>query len=106
VIVNLKVLALLFFLVWTSAWLSGARRNLKFTGQSAFRTDVPVVLQVASIAPSLAGSGFSLLVLLPVWPDLDERFYTSALICPLITSSFLLWLITKSLVLNDDGPTA
>jgi len=107
VLVSLRVTALLFFLVWTTAALTRTRQNMRVTGRSLLdKSELHPVLGLASLATSLAGSAFSLLVVLAIWPQHEQRFYESAVTCPLLISSFMLWLTVRNLVLADDDPAA
>lgn len=102
---SLRPTALLFFVVWTAATLIRSRQNTRATEGSAFdRSQVHPFLAVAGLITSLAGSVFSLLVVMAIWPEYEQRFYESAVICPLLISSFLLWLTVRNLVLADDDP--
>ena len=107
VLVSLRATALLFFITWTIAGVTRIRQNRTATGVAIFdASEIHPVLTAASLITSLAGSVFSLLVVLAIWPEYEARFYESAVICPLLISGFMLWVTVRNLVLGDDDPAA
>lgn len=107
ILVDLRLTALLFFAVWTTVALTRTLQNMRVTGRSILATnELHPLLGLAALGTSIAGSAFSLLVVLSIWPEHEQRFYESAVICPLLVSSFMLWLTVRNLVLTEEDPAA
>ena len=102
IVVSIRATALLFFFVWSAAWINAMRKNFKATGQVLERQSTHPVFIAASCTIMFAGSVFSLLIVLPIWPEYNAWFYQSAVICPLLISCFLLWLTVKGLLHGDE----
>ena len=100
---NLRISALLFLIVWSSAWANAAIQNLRHSGSAKNPNLNSPYTQAASSILLFAGCVFAVLVVLAVWPERAVQLYSSSLMCAVSAACLFLWVVGKGLFYEADG---
>ena len=102
VIGELRVTAMLFVAVWSTAAASATRRQRKATGQ-VFLDETPLI-SILLLMLVFTAIALGVLVVLAIYPDHAPRLYTSAIVCVVLASCLTLWRTVRQIIFPP-GPS-